>query len=126
MAGDERERLHRKLEEVLGLEEARTLMGELGSRGVTRRELRDELRGLESRLVGIDSRLAGTDSRMDGFESKLELLEARTDTKLANLESRMLERMNDQTRTLVRMFYVSNASMVLAVATLAFGAARLA
>jgi len=112
MAVDERERLLRKLEEVLGLEEARTLMGELGSRGVTREELRDELRGLESRLVGIDS-------RMDGFESKLELLEARMDTKLANLESRM-------TRTFVRTFYVSNAAMVLAVATLAFGAARLA
>lgn len=119
MAVDERERLHRKLEEVLGLEEARTLMGELGSRGVTREELRDELRGLEGRLVGIDS-------RMDGFESKLELLEARMDTKLANLESRMLERMTDQTRTFVRTFYVSNAAMVLAVATLAFGAARLA
>lgn len=119
MPVDERERLHRKLEEVLGLEGARTLMSELGSRGVTREELRDELRGVESHLVGIDS-------RMDGFESKLELLEVRMDTKLANLESRMLERMTDQTRTFVRTFYVSNATMVPAVATLAFGAARLA
>lgn len=119
MAVDERERLHRKLEEVLGFEEARTLMGELGSRGVTREELREELRGLDGRLVGIDS-------RMDGVQSKLELLEARMDTKLANLETRMLERMSEQTRTFVRTFYVSNAAMVLAVATLAFGAARLA
>lgn len=119
MPVDERERLHRKLEEVLGLEGARTLMSELGFRGVTREELRDELRGVESHLVGIDS-------RMDGFESKLELLEARMDTRLANLESRMLERMTDQTRTFVRTFYVSSATMVLAVATLAFGAARLA
>ena len=119
MAVDERARLHRKLEEVLGPDEARTLMSELGSRGVTREELREELRGLEIRLVGIDS-------RMDGFESKLELLEARMDAKLATLETRMLKRMNDQTRTFVRTFYVSNSALVLAVATLAFGAARLA
>ena len=63
---------------------------------------------------------------MDGFESKLELLEARMDTKLASLETRMLERMSEQTRTFVRTFCVSNAAMVLAVATLALGAARLA
>lgn len=67
----------------------------------------------------MDSRLVGIDSRMDGFESKLELLEARMATKLANLESRM-------TRAFVRTFYVSNAAMVLAVAMLAFGAARMA
>jgi hypothetical protein len=34
--------------------------------------------------------------------------------------------MNDQTKTLFRTFIVSDAAMVLAVATLAFGAARLA
>ena len=109
MAVDERARLHRKLEEVLGPDEARTLMSELGSRGVTREDLREELRGSESRM-----------------DAKLQLLEARMDAKLATLETRMLERMNDQTRTFVRTFYVSNSALVLAVATLAFGAARLA
>lgn len=108
MAVDERARLHRKLEEVLGPEEARTLMSELGSRGVTREELGAELRGLEARM-----------------DMKLELLEARMDKKLANLESRILEKMNEQTRSFVRTFYVSSSALVLAVATLAFGAARL-
>lgn len=106
MAVDERARLQRRLEEVLGAEEARTLMSEFGSRGVTREELREEL------LTG----LRGLEERTD---AKLQLLEARMDTKLANLETRL-------TRTFVRTFYVSNAAMVLAVATLAFGAARLA
>ncbi|HEX6261228.1 MAG TPA: hypothetical protein VF097_00085 [Actinomycetota bacterium] len=81
-------------------------MSELGSHAVTREELREEL------LEG----LRGLEERTD---TKLQLLEARMDTKLANLETRI-------TRTFVRTFYVSNAAMVLAVATLAFGAARLA
>lgn len=120
MTVDERGRLHRRLEEVLGRDEARTLMGELGARGVTRDELREDLHGLESRL---DAKAKHLEQRM---EMNLELLEARMDRKMANLESRILERMNDQTRTFVRTFYVSNSALVLAVATLAFGAARLA
>lgn len=64
---------------------------------------------------------------------EIQLLEERMDRKLAELrsefpalEARLLDKMNDQTKTLFRTFVVSNAAMVLAVATLAFGAARLA
>ena len=98
MTVDERHhRLARRLEEVLGPEEARTLMEELGAPR------------LETELLRRD----------------LQLPEARMDTKLANLEARLLDKMNEQTKTLFRTFLVTNSAMVLAVATLAF-AARLA
>jgi len=91
MAVDERrQRLHRRLEEVLGPEEAQTLMDDLGTPR------------LETELLRRD----------------LQLLEARMDTKLAALEGRLLEKMNEQTKTLFRTFIVTNSAMVLAVATL--------
>jgi len=99
MAVDERRRrLRRRLEEVLGPEEARTLMDNLGSPR------------LETELLRKD----------------LQVLEARMDSRLAALEARLLDRMNEQTKTLFRTFLVTNSAIVLAVATLAFGAARLA
>jgi hypothetical protein len=55
----------------------------------------------------------------DLLRKEIQLLEERMDRKLA-------DRLNEQTKTLFRTFIVSNAAMVLAVATLAFGAARLA
>jgi len=55
----------------------------------------------------------------------LQALELRLDAKLSGLEARVLDKLNDQTKTLVRTFMVSNAATVLAVAGLAFGAARL-
>jgi hypothetical protein len=109
---ERRQRLRRKLEEVLGPEEAGTLMDDLGRAAVTLDDLRRELQQSEARLE-------------ERFDVKLQLLEARMDAKLSALESRLLERMNDQTKTLFRTFMVTNAAMVLAVATLAFGAARL-
>jgi hypothetical protein len=88
---ERRQRLRRRLEEVLGPEEAGTLM--------------DDLRAPshEFELVRVE----------------IQLLEERLRRELA-------DRLNEQTKTLVRMFIVTNAAMVLAVATLAFGAARLA
>jgi hypothetical protein len=113
---ERRRRLHRRLEEVLGSDEARTLMEDLGAGPVSREELRSELERLEQRL---EQRF---EVRMD---AKLQLLEARMDARMSGLEARLLERMNEQTKSLLRTFMVSNATMVLAVAGLAFGAARL-
>jgi hypothetical protein len=95
---ERRQRLRRRLEEVLGPEEAGTLM--------------DDLRAPSHEFELV--------------RAEIQLLEERIDRKLAQLESRLLEKLNDQTKTLFRTFIVSNAAMVLAVATLAFGAARLA
>lgn len=98
MALDERRRrLRRRLEEVLGPEEARNLMDDLGSPRLETELLRKDLQVLEARMV----------------------------RKLAELRSDLLDRMNEQTKTLFRTFLVTNSVMVLAVATLAFGAARL-
>ena len=97
MAVDEcHRRLHRKLEEILGPEEAGTLM-----EGLTTPRLETEL-----------------------LRRDLQMLEMRIETRFAQLEARLLDKMNEQTKTLFRTFIVSNAAMILAVATLAFGAAR--
>jgi hypothetical protein len=107
MSVDERHRrLYKKLEDVLGSEEAETLIDELATRVVTPELLRQELLALESRM----------ETR---FDLKLEILEERIDRKIANA-------INEQTKTLYRTIVVSNATMVLAVAGLAFGAARIA
>ena len=95
---ERRQRLRRRLEEVLGPEEAGTLM--------------DDLRAPSHEFELV--------------RAEIQLLEERMDRKLADLKSDLLDKLNDQTKTLFRTFIVSNAAMVLAVATLAFGAARLA
>jgi hypothetical protein len=86
---ERRQRLRRKLEEVLGPEEAGTLMDDLRAPSHEFELVRVEIRLLEERL-----------------------------------RRELADRLNDQTKTLFRTFIVSNAAMVLAVATLAFGAAR--
>lgn len=113
------ERLVRKLEELLGPQEARALVSEVESRGVSREELREELAALREELR---TELSSFETRID---LKLQALEERMGRQAAELEARVLLAMNEQTRSFVRTFYVSNAAMVLAVATLAFGAARL-
>ena len=107
MSVDERHRrLYQKLEAVLGSEEAETLIDDLSARIVTPEVLHRELR---SQLGQLEAR----------FDLKLEILEERMDRKIATA-------INEQTKTLYRIIVVSNATMVLAVAGLAFGAARLA
>jgi hypothetical protein len=99
---ERRQRLRRRLEEVLGPEEAGTLMEDLGRTPLGVEDLRLELRTLEERIG-----------------HRFDLLEERTGRKLSDLKSEL-------TKTLVRSFVITNSAMVLAVATLAFGAARLA
>jgi hypothetical protein len=58
--------------------------------------------------------------------SRFEHFEERMDRKLSDLRANLLGQVNEQTETLVGTFLVTNSAMFLAVATLAFGAARLA
>lgn len=82
------------------------MIDDLAARVVTPDLLRQELQALEARMEAR-------------FDLKLEILEERIDRKIANA-------INEQTKTLYRTIVISNATMVLAVAGLAFGAARLA
>lgn len=109
MSVDERHnRLHRKLEEVLGVEEAETLRDDLRGRGVTRDELREELQALEFRM-----------------DSKLSVMASELRIEMYQMKGDLLQQMNEQTKTLYRTIVISNSAMVFAVAGLAFGAARL-
>jgi hypothetical protein len=93
MAVDERSRhlLYRKLEEVLGPDEAGTLMDHLPPVGWGDVARRSDIEALENRLS-------------DRFDAKIE------------------SKLNSQTKTLVAMM----SAQVVAVAGLAFAAARLA
>ncbi len=84
-------------------------MEELGASGLGVEDLRMELRLLEERMG-----------------SRFDLLEERMDRKMSSLKADLLGQINEQTKTLFRTFLVTNSAMVVAVATLAFGAARLA
>jgi len=114
MSVDERHRrLRRRLEEVLGHEEAETLRDDISGRGVTRDELRQELH----------HEVTGLETRMD---ARISILGNELRTEMYQMKADLLEQMNEQTKTLYRTIVVSNSAMVFAVAGLAFGAARLA
>ncbi len=100
---DERSRhhLYLKLEQVLGTEEATTLMEHLPPVGWADVATKHDLAQLEERM-GL-----------------------RLDAGLHSLEARLLAQMSEQTRTLYRTLMVANAASILAVAGLAFAAARL-
>ena len=100
MAVDERRRrlLYRRLEEVLGPDDAGTLMEHLPPAGWAAAPLRSETEALREEMVHFEERLSG---RIDA------MIEAKV---------------NSQTKTLVALM----SAQVLAVAGLAFAAARLA
>lgn len=82
-----RHQLYGRLEEVLGNEEAATLMDHLPHGGWANLATKDDVkRGIEGTRNGVDSLAAKTDLRFDEFESKMDLrfdeLAARFDVKL--------------------------------------------
>src|SRR5687767_14090979 len=101
MAIDERARheLHRKLEEVLGANEAATLMSHLPPVGWADVATKHDLALLEERM-----------------NLRFESMEDRIDGKLARLEGRLIDRMAKQSRATVMAILGS----VLTVASLVF------
>ena len=83
----------------------------------------------KGRFAHPPERVTGTVSSMgdqrSGFEASLEAFETRMDARLAAFENRLIEAIDAQTRTIVRTIWIGNSLLALAVATLAFGAARL-
>lgn len=103
-----RHRLHRKLEEVLGSQEAAVLMEHLPPVGWADVATKHDLGHLREVL----------DAKIDGFESRVEAkLEGAKHEILATVRAELIR----QTHTMV----MAQAGTVLAVAGLAFAAARL-
>jgi len=88
MVVDERSRraMRRRLEEVLGEENATTLMEYLPPEELaTKRDLEGLEQRLTLRISGVEGRMDGLEGRMDGLEGRMDGLEGRMD----GLEGRM-------------------------------------
>jgi hypothetical protein len=107
MAIDERARheLHRKLEEILGAEEAATLMAHLPPVGWADVSTKHDLAQLREY---IDLRFQSMEDRFDG--------------KLDKLEGRLYERMADFAATITRTTVISVVGSVVSVGGLVFAA----
>lgn len=114
MAIDERSRheLHRKLEEVLGPDEAATLMAHLPPVGWADVTTKHDLAQLEERM---NLRFQSLEDRFDG---RLAQLEGRID----QLRGQAFDRMAQQSDRFLRTTVLSIFGSVLSVASLMFGA----
>jgi hypothetical protein len=126
MALDERDRLFRRLSEVIGEQEAGLLMASLPPTTPASKQDLDNLGSTVSRLsASIDSRFEAVDRRFDAVDERFVVLEERIDHKLESLEHRLLGALYRETSALRadminqgRTFTVTMASSVLALASL--------
>jgi hypothetical protein len=114
MAIDERARheLHRRLEEVLGPDEAATLMSHLPPVGWADVATKHDLAQLEERM----------NMRFDMVDQRLVSMEERFDGKLDRLRADIYAAMAEQSKTFLRTTVLSIFGSVLTVASLAVGA----
>ena len=121
MALDERSRheLYLRLEETLGPEAAATLMEHLPPVGwadvATKRDLDQTAALLRSDL----------DQTAALLRRDIDQLEGRMTAEFANVRAELQRELTHQTRTVVLTVLAANIGSIVAVATLAFGAARL-
>ena len=138
MPVDERSRhlLYRKLEAVLGSDEAGTLMDHLPPAGLANLATKNDLVGLRNELIGrldrLDQRLTGNmqslDDRVTGnmqsldqrLTARMESLDHGLTARMESLEHRLTAKIEQSARRLVMW----TSSMVLATGGLAFAAGR--
>jgi|GEM_PF-1560429 len=100
MVVDERSRraMRRRLEEVLGEENATTLMEYLPPEELaTKRDLEGLEQRLTLRISGVEGRMDGLEGRMDGLEGRMDGLEGRMgglERNLVAMEQRLNERID--------------------------------
>lgn len=138
MPVDERARhlLFRKLEAVLGSEEAGTLMDHLPPAALANLATKDDILGLRNEFLGrldsqdrrltgrierLDQRLTGRMDRLEeGLIGRMDSLEERMTSRMESLEHRLTAKIEQSARRLVMW----TSSMVLAATALAFAAGR--
>lgn len=115
-----REALVDRLSQVLGSDEAETLMTYLpGGTPATQ----DEVLANGRRLDAVEGRLDGVERRLDGVDSRLDRVEHRLDSLyelVVRQTTELTKAISDQTRT----FVLSTTASVISAAGLAFAAAR--
>lgn len=137
-----RARIHRRLEELLGTEEAAVLMASLSDSDQaatkvdlhsTEERLGTRMDGLEQRMGGLEQRMGGLDRSMEKLEVrvdqleerftlKLEASEARTGERIAELKTAMFEQLSEHAATFTRSTVIALVSSVIAMGGLVFGA----
>lgn len=114
MAIDERARheLHRKLDEVLGPQEAATLMAHLPPVGWADVATKDDLNHLREYM----------DVKFQSIDLRFQSMEDRFDGRLAQLEGRLYDRIADMSATFARTTVVAVVGSLLTLTGLVFAA----
>lgn len=110
---NDRYRLQQKLEEVLGADEAGTLMTHLPPTPWTRVATKDDTDRLDHRVAGIDHRVEGLDHRVDLLDQRVESGFRLMDAKLDLMEQRILTTLHE---TIATTLVAMNRTTVLAIA----------
>ena len=126
MVVDDRSRheLYRRLEEVLGLEAATTLIEHLPPAGwaevATKHDLANLEQRIELRFDRVDERFNAIDERFKGLDWRFEGLDDRLKGGMSELRAAFEHELRGQTTTMV----FGLVSVVLTMAALAFALAR--
>ncbi|MGH8946861.1 MAG: hypothetical protein ACRDVL_12035 [Acidimicrobiia bacterium] len=116
---ESRDRLYSRLREVLGPDQANTLIAMLppdSNQLATKADVGEVLTrmdGLEGRMDGLETRMDRLETRMDGLESRME-----------KLEDRVWD-LHEVLRAQTRVYLTATVSSMLGVGSLAFTAAAL-